>query len=96
MLTNEERNVRLDKWIAALRSGEYKQCTGQFHSNDGHCCLGIAEIVAGYEIKESYSQVENFYQLSYHSQITKLEELNDGGHNFNQIADYIEENIKKC
>lgn len=95
-LTNEELNLRLDKWIAALRSGEYTQCTGKFHKDDSHCCLGVAEIVAGYKVIENYSQVEQFYQISYSSQIRKLEELNDGGQNFNQIADYIEENIKKC
>jgi hypothetical protein len=31
-------------WIAALRSGEYKQTRGKLRSNDltGYCCLGVA------------------------------------------------------
>lgn len=40
------------KWIAALRSGEYKQGTGSLHSAgaegepDTYCCLGVATVVA--------------------------------------------------
>ena len=31
-----------DKWIAALRSGKYKQTVGVLNSpNEGMCCLGI-------------------------------------------------------
>lgn len=29
------------KWVAALRSGEYKQATGRLRSDDGFCCLGV-------------------------------------------------------
>ena len=30
------------KWIAALRSGKYEQCTGMLHKKgDGFCCLGV-------------------------------------------------------
>jgi len=30
------------KWIAALRSGDYEQCTGRLHlKDDGFCCLGV-------------------------------------------------------
>ena len=30
------------KWVAALRSGEYKQGTGQLRdTNDNFCCLGV-------------------------------------------------------
>lgn len=31
-----------DKWIAALRSGKYKQGRGQLRSlNNNYCCLGV-------------------------------------------------------
>lgn len=34
-----------DKWVAALRSGEYKQTKGKFHDTTretgGYCCLGV-------------------------------------------------------
>lgn len=31
------------KWIAALRSGEFKQAQGELHDarNDSYCCLGV-------------------------------------------------------
>lgn len=50
-----------DKWVAALRSGEYKQSTsmGQLRtpkdSDKGvlHCCLGVLAEVAGLKISFS-------------------------------------------
>lgn len=30
-----------EKWVAALRSGEYKQGTGQLRYQDNYCCLGV-------------------------------------------------------
>lgn len=41
------------KWVAALRSGKYKQCTGSLVEKDyltskiTHCCLGVACEIAG-------------------------------------------------
>lgn len=29
------------KWIDALRSGEYKQTKGTLRDTNGHCCLGV-------------------------------------------------------
>jgi hypothetical protein len=30
-----------DKWIAALRSGDYQQCQGYLQRNGRFCCLGV-------------------------------------------------------
>ena len=30
-----------DKWINALRSGEYRQGTGALKNSDAFCCLGV-------------------------------------------------------
>lgn len=30
-----------EKWLEALRSGEYKQTTGSLHDSTGFCCLGV-------------------------------------------------------
>lgn len=30
-----------DPWVAALRSGKYKQTTGRLVDMHGHCCLGV-------------------------------------------------------
>lgn len=41
---NERNEVNTDikaKWIAALRSGEYKQGIGCLHESDEYCCLGV-------------------------------------------------------
>lgn len=32
-----------EKWVAALRSGEYAQTRGRLHTKDGYCCLGVLE-----------------------------------------------------
>jgi hypothetical protein len=31
----------MKKWVAALRSGEYKQCTGKLQKGNSFCCLGV-------------------------------------------------------
>ena len=33
----------LDKWLAALRSGEYQQSRGCMRGNTGYCCLGVLQ-----------------------------------------------------
>lgn len=34
------------KWINALKSGEYEQCDGSLEDSNGYCCLGVACKVA--------------------------------------------------
>ena len=51
-----------DKWVEALRSGEYKQGQGSLfeHDNGGeYCCLGVLAEIMGELIKEPdmYGQV---------------------------------------
>jgi hypothetical protein len=29
------------KWVSALRSGDYKQTQGRLHDENGFCCLGV-------------------------------------------------------
>ena len=42
-----------EKWLTALRSGEYKQGTGQLMSYDNtYCCLGVACAMFGLGKKE--------------------------------------------
>lgn len=40
------------KWVNALRSGDYIQDNGQLKTKKGHCCLGVLAEVAGLTIKE--------------------------------------------
>lgn len=31
----------MKKWVAALRSGEFKQIKGRLETSNGNCCLGV-------------------------------------------------------
>lgn len=53
-----------EKWIAALRSGEYTQCTGRLRRKEvGFCCLGVLTDI---HIKENNGVwvEEGFFQLN--------------------------------
>jgi hypothetical protein len=62
-------NENAQKWVAALRSGEYKQCAGMLTKLDGdkvigHCCLGVACEVAianGVELKVEDCETRRIY-----------------------------------
>ena len=55
MSVNEE-NMR--KWVAALRSGDYKQGRGDLHiPDDRYCCLGVACEISGLGKWREYSYV---------------------------------------
>lgn len=53
MSATQRRNLR--RWIAALRSGKFKQTVGVLRRNDaagnavGHCCLGVLCEISGGE-----------------------------------------------
>ena len=103
-----------DKWIKALRSGDYEQIEGYLHTPNGYCCLGVlTEVDLGsdcwnplgeYDGGKSYSygECESFEELhsthQYEMGMTTyvmsiLIEMNDSGSSFNDIADWIEENL---
>jgi hypothetical protein len=39
-------NANAQKWVDALRSGEFEQAKGALYKNGGYCCLGVACEVA--------------------------------------------------
>lgn len=53
-----------EKWLKALRSGEYKQCKYQLRSRDnGFCCLGVLcnlHAQAHPEIAEKQESIHNY------------------------------------
>lgn len=57
-------NTLRKEWIAALRSGDYKQTTGWLQKAGGFCCLGIACEVY---MKNFPDRVETLADLSYHT-----------------------------
>jgi hypothetical protein len=48
---SNEKTIRmpkelLDKWLAALRGGEYKQAKSRLSDESGYCCLGLLQVMA--------------------------------------------------
>ena len=105
-----------EKWMNALRSGEYSQTRGYLRTTEGFCCLGVlcdlysketgTEWVENYELENSSSFLEEFATLpkevmewsgleypnpyfDFENGVS-LASLNDGGKEFNEIADVIE------
>lgn len=97
-----------EKWLKALRSGEYKQGGGYLQRDGKFCCLGvlceIAEVpftLAPLNIREyrdagQYHLDERLLErfgLSIDDQ-EELVRMNDIlGNSFAEIVDYIEENL---
>ena len=98
------RDFIVDKWLPALRSGEYKQLQGALRKGDEFCCLGVAcDLIDrdkwdGYAILQSWGDVlptnvprDVFPLHCFPMQLSVLSELNDEGYSFDKIADFIEE-----
>lgn len=88
-----------EKWVAALRSGEFKQGRGALYKNGKYCCLGVADKIEGYEpdardsILKHHENVPEIIRGD--TELTaRLATMNDeGGKSFSEIADYIEQNL---
>lgn len=93
------------KWVAALRSGEYTQGTGNLYNpySDSYCCLGVAGLLNGLSKEDmefkSNPDTDYVYKkvcpgISYGEEMQELIRMNDGvgatKANFNEIADHIE------
>lgn len=96
------------KWIAALRSGEYKQGTGWMYKYGKYCCLGVASELCGVPAKGKVIILDEGYTEEEISKIPQplrgnssdnnvvkyLTSLNDvQRESFFEIADYIEKNL---
>jgi hypothetical protein len=94
-----------DKWVAALRSGEYEQTRNGLlkeilpNGKIAYCCLGVLakinNVLDGPYGLEVYD-ANNEY--GYGIPVEELWSRNDGKgfnlpHSFCEIADYIEENV---
>lgn len=91
------------KWIAALRSGRYEQCTSGtlISTKEGrktHCCIAVAAEESGEKIDDNvtYNWLANMIGMD---EVGVLWLKNDGdgddikSHSFSEIADYIETNL---
>jgi hypothetical protein len=55
-----------DKWVAALRSGNYKQGTGELKNGKGEfCCLGVLLDINGFKSKKTQDARNTFGDNSY-------------------------------
>ena len=92
-----------NKWLEGLRSGKFEQ--GQYQLKIGHryCCLGVFAEVNNIPLSEDgkemmsdeeydgYNPLRKFLE---DDKISRLYNMNDSeGCSFNQIADYIEQNL---
>lgn len=41
-----------EKWVAALRSGEYRQAAGALTKDGGYCCLGVLQCAVDGEVED--------------------------------------------
>ena len=50
----------IDKWLAALRSGQYRQTQSWLRRSDGYCCLGVACELYRQEVGGFWSNASDF------------------------------------
>lgn len=97
-------NVKI--WVAALRSGEYKQIKSKLQDERGYCCLGVGCKLFIPIDKQIFHNGFLYGRLPDHQESPKwflqlwnnfkeltgdwLENLNDEGCSFKLIADLIE------
>jgi hypothetical protein len=93
------------RWLAALRSGEYRQCKGFLTLNGGFCCLGVyAHAVHNFPVSELFYKASltgtlQIFDLGNdfaNSIQSELGLMNDDHQSFSQIADFIEQHIPAC
>lgn len=92
-----------EKWIAALRGGDYRQGHRFLYKDGAYCCLGVLhELATGETPPTSWSskpQVLRFIDEPIEQHLggscahTALVAMNDNGKSFAEIADWIEKNL---
>lgn len=97
-----------EKWVKALRSGEYKQGRGALIDGDGAmCCVGVLAHVMGKanewlhehscKIGPSPLNSRDADQwpkgFPFPSEVRPMVDMNDAGSSFSEIADWIEEHL---
>jgi hypothetical protein len=108
LLYDETVKSNIEKWIVALRSGEFKQGRRCLHDKllKTYCCLGVANEVC--QLNETSDQVllgthklmglvyaRGAYVLS--GKTEALSSMNDSGKfTFDEIADVIEQHYNEC
>lgn len=86
-----KRTEYTQKWLDALRSGEYPQTELVLKDENGYCCLGVAAEIMSLDLDgDVYPALRKGFGMDAREQ-GYLINLNDGeGRSFNEIADAIE------
>lgn len=90
MLTTEQ----IREWVAALRSGLYKQGRGRLKRGRGYCCLGVANEVCDLGVPPGAGTLNTWlFDPVLDDEVEKaLVALNDNyGADFDDIAELLEE-----
>jgi hypothetical protein len=87
-----------DEWVAALRSGEYKQFHGDWNNGGEnpteHCCLDVLQIVLTGKPFGVNNDSEIMSRNLALGTVSKLAAMNDRSRaSFGEIANYIEEHV---
>lgn len=91
-------------WTAALRSGEYQQCSGSLTDGVGFCCIGVLGDIQGLDWRVKFSlhtvslPIEGLHAGLTDRERSDLASMNDGRGDFSkktfaEIADYIDANL---
>lgn len=99
------REVTVEEWVAALRSGKYRQTKGYLRDQTGFCCLGVGCDLADPDLWEEAVDRDGFV---YGADIPTMQmppsstplpllkfwgdlaAMNDAGRTFSEIADELE------
>lgn len=87
-----------DRWVAALRSGEYGKaaCTLHDRASGAFCANGVLLDTLNYDWSNSAISggYDTITELLGHHDRVRVENLNDShGWTFEQIADWVEQNV---
>src|ERR1043165_7751454 len=100
-MATKAQKVELRKWVAALRSGKYKQGRDVLYSPKGYCCLGVAgKAVAKIPAKEMRGRMflpdGTASRLGLNETLqSRLARMNDKAMmSFKEIASWIEKRFK--
>ena len=50
-----------DRWVKALRSGDYQQTTSKLKTSEGYCCLGVLAEICPLEIRGEWTDYHHGY-----------------------------------
>ncbi len=97
------KQVKLQKWIDALRSNEFDQGHYTLYnpSTNKYCALGVLAKITGEQITENQKhlplRIESYLSdVDYFISSSSITELNDNrNYSFNEIADYLEDMYRR-